>query len=749
MAGRTRSRDARATPAGKPRVRRGLSVATRLAATVLAVGFFSMVAATLVGLSAGQQLGRSAVADALDSLSSSGSFDVVAQLEFYERLAEQMAASQQASEAATGFSSALSELSSLGKAELRPEFDQLLEAYEARYLEPLREGGDPVVARDVISDDPVAVYLQSAYALTASPVSPLLVDDAGDGSEWSRVHAQVHPAYRNAVRQAGLLDIYLVDAASERIVYSAAKGPELGTSLAVGPYRGTVVGRAADAAASADDGVVTDLSFYKGVPGVPVGAAAAAIRADGDLVAALVLTYDGSVYTDRLTSVVTASAAEDDGSDEQDPAEGDAEPADDLYLVGADGTTRSDPQYYLDDPRGFLDASQEAGVLREDDRDLIESNGTTVLVQPASDSTVNAALDGDTDAAERTSLTGSGVVNVTERVPVEDVEWYTVAEISSSAADAPLAAFRGILVVGASVFVVVLAFVAVAWATGVMRPVRQISERVGQAAIARVAGSDFEPVSIPDASPTELHRLAESFSSMGASLRRQQTDLQQARAQRLDVMKKMLPASVAQRIARGDVDELDEVPSVTVAVVVVAGLGALVHDDHQGEDRLLLDDLTGELDDIALEHGLDRIKVVGDSFFAACGHDRPYIDHAARTVAFAEHVAEAVRAVSDSSAVHLDTAIAVNTGPVTIGMSGGTRLVYDVWGRTVTTAHDLARMARPGEVVVTDATRARLPDDVALVPWMPGSAAVGERVLWRVVGARDETTPAREAEGAR
>jgi class 3 adenylate cyclase len=703
-----------------PRRRRGLSLTTRLAATVLVVGFVSMVAATLVGLNAGNQQGRVAFEDALDSLGSSGSYEAAAQLRFYERLAEQLATSAQAAEAIEGFTAALDDLSSLSAADVRPQFDRLVVAYDERYLQPLRDAGAPVVLRDVVSEDPAAVYLQEAYALSDAPVSsPVLLDDAADGSEWTSVHARFHPAYRNAVREANLVDIYLVDAASERIVYSAAKGPDLGTSLAVGPYRGSVVGRAADAVANSPDPVVTDLAFYNGAPGVPIGAAAAAVVESGRTIGAVVLTYDGAVYTDRLTTVTEASAGPDDeGSD--------------LFMIGADGTTRSDPQSYLADPNGFLDASQEAGVLLDGERAVIDANATTVLVQPAADSTINAALDGDTDVGERMSMTGGEVVSVVERLPADDVEWYVVSEIDSGAADAAIAVFRGILVVGAAVFVTALAFIAVAWSKRVMLPVRTISDRLGRASLARASVSELEPVGIPDPSPVEFHRLADSFSAMGASLRRQQLDLQRARADRLDMMKRMLPASVAQRIARGDVDELDEVPSATVVVVVVLGLGALVHEDSGAEDRRLLDDLTGELDDIAFEHGLDRIKVVGDSYFAACGHDRPYIDHAPRSVSFSQQVVQAVRAASLAWPAQLDTAIAVNTGPVTVGMSGGTRLVYDVWGPTVTTAHDLARAAGAGEIVVTSATRARLPDDFELTEWR-ADALSGDDRLWTLV----------------
>ena len=731
MADTLGSSDQRAAPTVEHPRRRSLSLASRLAATVLLVGFASMVAATAVGLNAGQTLGGATVERSLDSLRASGSYDVVAQLGFYERIAEQLAASPQAGAAVSDFSAALDELSSLSEEDVRPLLDELLELYGDQYLEPLRRVGAAPAVRDVVSDNPAAVYLQASYRLADGPVlDPVLIDDAGDGSTWTAVNARVHPVYRTAVREAGLLDIYLIDT-DDRVVYSATKGPDLGTSLAVGPYSGSVVGRAAASARDSDDGVLTDLGFYNAAPGVPVGAAAAAIRRAGQEVGVVVLTYDGQVFTEQLSSVVTAAGS-------GDGAEG-------LYLIGDDATTRSDPQSYLAAPDEFLDASVAAGVLPTSGRSIIEETGTTVLVQPASDATANAAEDGDTQVATRMSMTGTPVESVVGSLSIDDLEWFMVAELDVAVAESAVARFRGILVVGAAVFVVTLAFVAVAWANRVMYPVRVLSERLRRASAAPDLSAEIVPVTIPDASPVEFHRLADSFTEMETALRRQELDLRGARSQRLEVMTQMLPASLAQRIARGDVESLDEVPRASVVVVVVLGLGDLVRDDPGGQGRLLLDELTAEMDDIAAANGLDRIKVVGDCYFAACGHDRPYIDHAARSLAFAEQVAAAVRVAAESSTARLDTAIAVNTGPVTVGMSGSSRLVYDVWGSTVKVAHDLARAAGAGEVVLTEATRLRLPQDVDLSPWREG-AATDDGPLW--ASARQPSSTASVGEEA-
>lgn len=714
-----------------------MTLSSRLAATVLGVGIASMLAATVVGLDTGQTLGKTIVNDSLQALRSAGSAQVADQMGYYESLAAQLANSDQAEVAIEELSSAFTELPSATGSELRALRQVLLSDYQERYVKPLEEAGEPVQVSDILTNNPAALYLQANYSVSDELISdPIAVSDAADGSEWSAAHARFHPGFRNTVIEGGLIDLYLIDASTRRIVYSASKGPDLGTSVSVGPYSGSIVSRAANAAADSDDAIVTDLSYYRAVPDTPLGAAAAAVRAEGEVVGTVVLTYDADVYTQQLTSLVEATTEVTSDEDE-------LQTTTDLYLFGADGKTRSDPQSYLADPQGFLDASSAAGALTEEERAAIERTGTTILVLPAVDATVNSALDGVSDVGTATSITGVDVVSQAEPLEVDDVRWWTVVEISSDAATSPFTAFRKVLLFGSATFLVVLAFVAVAWAKSFMRPVRVISDRLGTGAIAQGAAATLEPVTIPDSSPVEFHRLVGSLTAMGQSLRRQQMELREARAQRVHVLESMLPASVAQRIARGDVEALDDVPSATVAVVVVLGLGRLV-ETHPDGDRQLIDELHATVDDIALEQGLDRIKVVGDSYFGACGHDRPYIDHAPRTVVFAERVAEAVDALAQASSAPLATAIGINTGPVTVGMSGGTRLVYDVWGPTVTTAHALARAAHADEIIVTEATRARLPEEIEVTHWRgeaPPADAHGPdgpgSDLWEVVVAPD------------
>jgi class 3 adenylate cyclase len=648
----------------------GVSMATRLAGAVLAVSFVALAVATVVGVDSGSDLGRQIYRDRLRALDASGAFDVAAELAGTRAATLALASSPQAVDA-------------LGR------FDRAFEDLQASV------DTDPERAGVNVPSEPAAVELQRNYPPATATSGGAGVDDAGDGSAWSRVHREFHPAYRRAVEELGLVDLYLIEADSSRIVYSVNKQFDLGTSLTVGPFSGSVLANTVDQAIGGSPGgtVVSDLSFYAADPDRVIGVMAQAVLDGTRLVGVLAVTYDAG----DLTEILTVDQSWDEAG-YPDTA--------DLYLVSADGTLRSDPRSFLEDPAGFLDASESAGSISGRQRSAIERTGTAVLTQPAVGATVIAGMSGDDGVEERTSMMGTQVISTITPIAVDGLDWYVVAEMERWAAEAGLREFREVLVVGTALFVVVIAFFAVSWASRIMRPVRIVSERLGS------TGLEPGALVIPERSPVELQQLAASFESMSSTLEREHRKLAEAREQRLELMRQMLPRTIADRVARGDLEGTDEVPHASVVVLVVLGLGELVRVGSAGSNRDLVDRLHSELDGLAEQHGLDRVKVVGDTYFAACGHDRPLIDHASRAVAFATDARDAVRSLGQESGAALDVAVGIHTGPVTVGMTGGARLVYDVWGETVTTAHHLARRGRRGDVLISERTQRMLPDHI-------------------------------------
>jgi signal transduction protein with GAF and PtsI domain len=70
-----------------------------------------------------------------------------------------------------------------------------------------------------------------------------LLDDAGDGSEYSKIHAYYHPVMRSYLEKFGYYDIFLIDPVTGDMVYSVFKEIDFATSLVTGLYNQTNFGR--------------------------------------------------------------------------------------------------------------------------------------------------------------------------------------------------------------------------------------------------------------------------------------------------------------------------------------------------------------------------------------------------------------------------------------------------------------------------------------------------------------------------
>ncbi|MEZ5297008.1 MAG: adenylate/guanylate cyclase domain-containing protein [Ilumatobacteraceae bacterium] len=74
---------------------------------------------------------------------------------------------------------------------------------------------------------------------------------------------------------------------------------------------------------------------------------------------------------------------------------------------------------------------------------------------------------------------------------------------------------------------------------------------------------------------------------------------------------------------------LDHVRNASIVVITLDGLGSMVGDAPDTDVRNLLGDVVDEVDALAVEMGLERIKLTGSTYYAVCGVSRPYLDHAA------------------------------------------------------------------------------------------------------------------------
>ena len=108
--------------------------------------------------------------------------------------------------------------------------------------------------------------------------------------------------------------------------------------------------------------------------------------------------------------------------------------------------------------------------------------------------------------------------------------------------------------------------------------------------------------------------------------------------------------------------------------------------------------------------GVEKIKTIGDAYMAACGLPTLNPKHAQIMVAFAKGMYEDLDKYNKTAKIRFQMRVGLNSGPVTAGVIGKTKFIYDVWGDTVNTASRMESACTPGHIRVSENVRNRLSD---------------------------------------
>ncbi|MBX9591365.1 MAG: adenylate/guanylate cyclase domain-containing protein [Hyphomonadaceae bacterium] len=183
----------------------------------------------------------------------------------------------------------------------------------------------------------------------------------------------------------------------------------------------------------------------------------------------------------------------------------------------------------------------------------------------------------------------------------------------------------------------------------------------------------------------------------------------QAKAETEALLRNILPGSIVDRLkAAPDVAIADACEEASVLFADIKGFVSLAKSLGPQRTVALLNELMQTFDRLATEHGVEKVKTIGDAYMAVAGVPQPAPDHALRTARMSLAMLRATDEVARASGLTLALRIGIASGPVMAGVIGTTRLSYDVWGDTVNLAARLEHQSVAGRVLVSRETRKRL-----------------------------------------
>ena len=204
----------------------------------------------------------------------------------------------------------------------------------------------------------------------------------------------------------------------------------------------------------------------------------------------------------------------------------------------------------------------------------------------------------------------------------------------------------------------------------------------------------------------------------------------------------ILPADIAERLSAGEYPIADVKPEVTVLFADIVGSTSITGTLTATDLVTTLDRLFSSFDDIVDEHGLEKIKTVGDSYFAVAGLASRDHTHTRLAADAALRMREHLKNHRFPGMGETQMRFGLHTGPVMAGVIGKRKFSYDLWGDTVNTASRMESTSDVGMIQVSQQVYDRLKDQYDLEP--RGQVTVkgkGNMTTYSLTGKRPDHQP--------
>jgi class 3 adenylate cyclase len=591
----------------------------------------------------------------------------------------------------------------------------------------------PPVAETLIPEDGATRFLQYHYLAKFPelkyPQEKVKTETARIDVNYDQVHVRFHENLSAFALSFGFEDLMLVDLDGD-LVYTSQKTVEFGTNLVTGPYADTHLGeifratrrlRERDAYRFAD--------FERFIPSLnqPAAFIASPIYSENRMAGVLILQFP----IDELSRILTGNFGwQGEGLGETG----------EVYLVGKDRLLRTRLRFFVEANQQaekdqnsqpvdeFLDELRTSGVADQVLKRM-KRQGNALLALPVETVAVSRALAGQEGNDRYLDYRGQQVVGSYAPLDFEESRWAIVAEMDEAEAFAPVREFTRKVVTMSAATAVAIPLLGLLLSNLFLAPVRSLT--AAAQSISRGEMGAMATVSTRD----EFRELADAFNEMSAGLKDKTEELELKVRENEELLLNILPAPAAAKLRGGDAAATQNFGDVTVLFAEIQGLTE--YSKAEGEERglALLNDLVVAFDDAAEQIGVEKVKTSGATYLAVCGLSVQRPDHTSRVVDFAQELVRIVERVNRDRGSKLRLQVGINAGPVTGGVVGRNKFIYDLWGETVSVARRLGERAELlSSVRLTRAVRERVQEQYPLGEplsvELPGRGAVE---TWQLV----------------
>ena len=186
------------------------------------------------------------------------------------------------------------------------------------------------------------------------------------------------------------------------------------------------------------------------------------------------------------------------------------------------------------------------------------------------------------------------------------------------------------------------------------------------------------------------------------------SDLEAERARSEELLLNILPEPIAQRLKDSPGVIADSYDEVSILFADIVGFSALTRVLSASDMVGWLNEIYSKFDEFVLQHGVEKIRTIGDNYMVAAGVPYARPDHAIVITDLALAMRDYITSIQPDQKHPINFRIGINSGPVVGGIIGKHKFQYDIWGEAVNLASRMESHGAPGRIQVSQSTHQRI-----------------------------------------
>lgn len=189
-------------------------------------------------------------------------------------------------------------------------------------------------------------------------------------------------------------------------------------------------------------------------------------------------------------------------------------------------------------------------------------------------------------------------------------------------------------------------------------------------------------------------------------------ELQVEREKSDNLLLNILPNEIADRLKQGEATIADRHENVTILFADLVSFTPQAKNLTAQKLVEILNLIFRKFDTSADLYEIEKIKTIGDSYFAIGGLKGTPENSAIKVVQFSLEMIEIIKDINKiTPEMNLEIRVGIHTGNVVAGVIGKNKFAYDLWGAAVNMANRLETTSRNGKIHISKETKNILGDN--------------------------------------